>query len=768
MRTLVVPGVSISTEFDVPPPLPARSGVLGAVGVVDDPSPGVTGVTSRQELLDLFGEATAFCFPEAVSALTNGVSEVVVSPVRGGIQASATLQDDDGDEVVRLVAKAAGPWGNRVGVRVTRRMASDGRTVRNVRVEVLVGDAVVETHDGLILSAGHDQDLFTVLNRDSGVLVAVDPELGMELPTLDADRVAFEEATAAAASRTLNRAGAPLIELVAARPGARGNTISVDVSAGRASAILRDAADAVAMRVRTTAPGAPATAVHVTDNPSAGVDVTVLTNGTPALNRTGLTAVDEVIGALEAAGLLVDRTGDTLPAATAEAVALRPTVTVTVLVEGERTSVYEDLFDAQEIVAALSQDPDVDAALAEGADGSARPDVSTATENRYLTGGRDAGLGRTYQGQTNPGAVLELLPAPGTDGTATRFRMLPGSVTGTVRLEAGVESGGAFELREALDELVMDPDSPRYLPRVLEEQSRLLRAIDRYPRTGRTTFPVDTRGVLRLSGGAAPTLAAYQTAIDALSLEDSVDLVLAGLQGWADSQLDGLAVQQALLGHARAEADNAKPRIVIGSIPPGLNEDVDGIVDHAAQVRDRRFVLVAPSGADGAVAGLLGHLEFFQSPTFKTVASPGVPLVAYRESELNQLLGPEANVCVLATRRGRGTVVVRGLTTDGSQISVIRVADRCVRETKAIADRFIGELNNAENRNALQQMIHARFAQLERDGALVPSVDGTSPAFQVQVYASQDDVAGGIARIDLAVRPVRSMDYVYARLRVRN
>ena len=244
--------------------------------------------------------------------------------------------------------------------------------------------------------------------------------------------------------------------------------------------------------------------------------------------------------------------------------------------------------------------------------------------------------------------------------------------------------------------------------------------------------------------------------------------MLAGLQGWSDPALDGVAVQQNLLGHARGQAEDSKPRIVIGSVRPEASGDVAAVLDHAEQVRGRRFVLVTPSGAEGAVAGLLGQLDFFRSPTFKTVASPGVPLVAYRESELGKLVGPDGNVCVVTRRRGRGVIVVKGISTDGSQISVTRVADRCVREVKTIADRFIGELNNDESRNALKQMIHARLAQLERDGALVPSVDGQSPAFVVEVYASQTDAAGGIVRIDLAVRPVTSIDYVYATLRVRN
>ena len=120
------------------------------------------------------------------------------------------------------------------------------------------------------------------------------------------------------------------------------------------------------------------------------------------------------------------------------------------------------------------------------------------------------------------------------------------------------------------------------------------------------------------------------------------------------------------------------------------------------------------------------------------------------------------------TARGRGTICIKGIATDGFQVSVLRVADRCVREVRAISDKFIGELNNSDSRNALKQMIVAMFKQMERDGALVPSVDGSSPAFLVDVYGSQEDTAAGIVRIDIAVRPVRAIDYVYATLRIKN
>ena len=58
--------------------------------------------------------------------------------------------------------------------------------------------------------------------------------------------------------------------------------------------------------------------------------------------------------------------------------------------------------------------------------------------------------------------------------------------------------------------------------------------------------------------------------------------------------------------------------------------------------------------------------------------------------------------------------------------------------------------------------------QMERDGAIVPSTDGSSPAFSIDVHSTQADFANGIVRIDVAVRPVRAIDYVYGTILVQN
>jgi phage tail sheath protein FI len=99
---------------------------------------------------------------------------------------------------------------------------------------------------------------------------------------------------------------------------------------------------------------------------------------------------------------------------------------------------------------------------------------------------------------------------------------------------------------------------------------------------------------------------------------------------------------------------------------------------------------------------------------------------------------------------------------------VTRVADACIRETKAIAENFVGSLNTDAARVALKQQLIATFTRLERAGALVPSTDGSDPAFVVDVYSTQQDFAQGIVRVDIAVRPVRAIDYVYATIRVKN
>lgn len=364
--------------------------------------------------------------------------------------------------------------------------------------------------------------------------------------------------------------------------------------------------------------------------------------------------------------------------------------------------------------------------------------------------------------ETAPGTrnLLSMRPAPNADPTGLSVQIAAGD-NNTVT--ARVFQRG---LQEEFTGLGMDPDSNSYLPYVLASGSQLVRFVPLSSRDA-NRLPSATAQPTAFANGNSPTVQQYQDAVDRLADDPRIDLVLASIEaGRPDAEVR--QIHQALVAHAVAMAEAAAPRIAFGSITAAEAGDLAQIREHSALVRNRRFVLVAPPGAEGAVAGLVGRLEPQESPTFKPVPLFGIPPATFRESELNRLLGSTTNLLVVEDRAGRGVIVLRGIDTTGDQVSVTRVADIAIRETKNISENFIGELNTDEARLALKQQIVATFTRMEREGALVPSTDGKDPAFLVDVYSTQQDFAQGIVRIDIAIRPVRAIDYIYATIRVKN
>lgn len=356
--------------------------------------------------------------------------------------------------------------------------------------------------------------------------------------------------------------------------------------------------------------------------------------------------------------------------------------------------------------------------------------------------------------------LFQLLVADGADPSGLSVQI----ATANGKIEVRVFQGG---LQEQFPGLVMDPDDNQFLPYVLLTQSRLIRVrlLNSLPATAR--LPAATTAPQPFANGTSPSVAAYGEAIDRLSDDSRIDLVMASIEP-TRTDAEARQIHQQLAAHAVKMAEDGAPRIAFGSVTANEQKSVNAIKDHAALVRNRRFVLVSPTGAEGSVIGLVGRLNPQDSPTFKPVPRLGVAPATYRESELNLLLGSTINALVVQNRAGRGVVVLRGLDSTGDQISVTRVADQAIRETKAISENFIGQLNTDDARTALKQQIVATFTRMERAGALVPSTDGKDPAFVVDVYSTQLDFAQGIVRIDIAVRPVRAIDYIYATIRVKN
>ncbi len=354
--------------------------------------------------------------------------------------------------------------------------------------------------------------------------------------------------------------------------------------------------------------------------------------------------------------------------------------------------------------------------------------------------------------------LFDLLPADGISPNGLSVDL----AVNTGKISLKVFKGG---LQEEFTGLVMNPDDDNYLPYVLLTQSRYIRV--RPHASLADPLPKSTAGPAPFIGGESPTVQDYLAAIDLLSEDPRIDLVLASIEPGRDNG-EVRQIHQALVGHCVTMSDNGAPRIAFGSVTRDEQGTIAKVKDHAATIRNRRMVLVAPAGAEGAVAGAVGRLKPQFSPTFQPLNLHGLAPSSYRESQLNQLLGETINLLVVQNRNGRGVIVLRGIDTTGDQISVTRVADQCIRETKAIAENFIGRLNTEDARIALKQQIVATFLRLERDNALVPSTDGSDPAFLVDVYSTQQDFAQGIVRIDIAVRPVRAIDYIYATIRVKN
>jgi hypothetical protein len=367
--------------------------------------------------------------------------------------------------------------------------------------------------------------------------------------------------------------------------------------------------------------------------------------------------------------------------------------------------------------------------------------------------------------------------AGGTDHVLKLEAKARGAAGNDLNLKARVTAGttGTVSLRiyrgtriaEDYDNMTMNPDDPNYLVFAINDNAKsLVKAIDLFEPATHGNLPAEGQYVvLDADLGTDPDESKFTDAVDKLEAMPNVDLVAASLPvAFYGDDNEAATVFSHIDAHCGRMSDEAKNRIGLGAVSAGENDDTAAIADRAMPLASDRFVLVAPHGVLGAVAGLIGSLAYYESPTFKRIS--GVPALeyAYSPSQLRSLV--QANVLALELQRERGIVVEKGISTSGEQISVTRVADHAVRGVKGIADLFIGTLNTADGRMALKQKITEFFLGMEKENAIVPSADGTEPSFKVDVYSSEQDFGQGIVRVDIAVRPVRAIDYIYATITV--
>jgi len=339
----------------------------------------------------------------------------------------------------------------------------------------------------------------------------------------------------------------------------------------------------------------------------------------------------------------------------------------------------------------------------------------------------------------------------GEAGNEVKVKVERGSAADSVNVI--IREGTRVEIHE---NLVMDSSGERYIADYIATNSKIATAEDLHSSAKPpNNLPVDIEANLQGGTNTVISKGDFEAALEKLEGIPEVDIVIA-------CDVSSPEIHELVKAHCMTMSTDAKNRIGVGTVAPG--EPVADICKRTTTINSDRFILTAPHGTLGAVAGLISRLNYYESPTFKTLNGLSKLETAYTPSQQMELL--KAGVLPIEAQRGRGIIVVKGISTSKEQISVTRIADRSVREVKNITDLFIGTLNNASGRIALKGKITEFLMRMEREGSIVPSTDGKEPAFLLDVYSSQEDFGKGIVRVDMAVRPVRAIDYIYATIKV--
>ena len=592
--TSVIPGVTVRTIFEPAPVLPGATGVLGAVGVTDRGPLEPTAVGSFTEFLDVFGEASRFTMPDVRAAFANGVARAVVARTAPGRGAKGVLDllDDEGEQVVRLIARAEGDWAKRVGVRVTQVRTLRGLGVRYVNLEIAVDGEVVETIGNLVMDVSSEHYLFDRVNAQSRVVVAVDPLMEQALPAV-VGATALDTSGARASTAVLKRGAAGAVLATAKRRGRTGDRLSVQVSDGRASLALADAAATTAaiVQARVKGPDGTKIKVAVVQVDPTTIQLAITPDGGVLRTTANATTVAELVASVaNDPDVLVEAVGAQLPVAVAST-ALARTVDVQVNPTGADPRVASDVLSLDALVAVS----DRDVAFTKVAGATQLPDSGPGIP---LAGGRDEGPALVLADQDDQ-PVAEIRAVAGVTGAVTVQVTHAVSSRDQNTPVATLTIGLDGQPTETFTDVTMDPDDERYLPAVLGD-SALVRGVDLFVPSQSTSTPASVAGFAALTGSASPTPDDYQDALDRLESAEEPELIIAcAARQLADADLR--SVHQQVVAHCTKMADIGRNRMGLGSITPTeeATQGVSADLDHADDVRSDHFVLCTPAGTGG-------------------------------------------------------------------------------------------------------------------------------------------------------------------------
>jgi hypothetical protein len=273
------------------------------------------------------------------------------------------------------------------------------------------------------------------------------------------------------------------------------------------------------------------------------------------------------------------------------------------------------------------------------------------------------------------------------------------------------------------------------------------------PRTGVEAFfgrGSNTPG----SNGASAGRSEFAAGLDRLSDLLVNIVVLAGQ--------DAGSMGSVLQAHLNATEQTDRERIgVIGA--PGST--IAEFLGH--NIANGRIVVVAPGlafpgdpaapglptpYAAAAVAGLIASQSVQTSLTNKPLTVPGLNQ-QFNRGEQTQLI--KRNVLAIVSKNGFR--VLKGISSEGegapfSAIPTRRIVDFAKYGVRSAADPYIGRLNNARVRAALQATLEGFLTRMVEDEALT--------GFSLQVSATRAQEVAGEVSVVMTLQPTFSIDFI--------
>jgi hypothetical protein len=222
-----------------------------------------------------------------------------------------------------------------------------------------------------------------------------------------------------------------------------------------------------------------------------------------------------------------------------------------------------------------------------------------------------------------------------------------------------------------------------------------------------------------------------------------------------------------VLAHVEQTENDGRERIAfLGGTSSGTPTSADDLIQDTEAVTDDRVVVCAPGmvTTDAAsdtivelppaytaaiVAGKVATLAPHISLTNKGL--PMTPDVRYSSALVSRLLLAR----ILMVQQKFGAQVVKAITSSPKpfdQISIRRIVDFAKAGVRSGSDPYIGRLNNARVRAALQATLDGFLSQMVLDEMLI--------SYDLEVSATRAQEIRGIASVVMTLRPTFSIDFI--------